>query len=224
MGKRPYKRQQILIDRLQYQLLIFNLLYFFTILLIFSGALFIPLIIELESSTLSVSEQEAVASQFLSLHARVWPALLIAFFLFAIHSVFVSHRIAGPLIRFRNTFKAIAAGDLSGGVMTRKHDYLGNETAILNEMIASLRAKMKDIDAQHRRADTVLGKLKGGFESGSVEDIHPTIEALGVQMQKLREYIDQFRLPVEEVQGEVKPASAVVSGSTSEHTSPVTPR
>jgi hypothetical protein len=28
-------------------------------------------------------------------------------------------------MRFRNTFKAIAAGDLSGRVTLRKHDYLG---------------------------------------------------------------------------------------------------
>lgn len=222
MVKRPYKRRRILINRFQHRLLLINLLYFFTTLLIFSGALFIPLIIQLESSTLSLPEQEAVASQFLSLHGRVWPALLIAFVLFAIHSIFVSHRIAGPLTQFRNTFKAIEAGDLSGRVTIRKNDYLGNETAILNEMIASLRAKVKGIDAQHREARRVLGKLTGGIENGSVEAMHQAIEALGVHMQKLRECIDQFRLPAEEARGEDEPGSAGVSVSTSEPSSSIT--
>lgn len=224
MAKRPYKRRRILIDRFQYQLLLINLLYFFTILLIFSAALFVPLIIQLESTTLSLPEQEVVASQFLSLHARVWPALLLAFLLFAIHSIFVSHRIAGPLMRFRNTFKAIAAGDLSGWVTLRKHDYLGNEADVLNEMIAGLRAKIKDIDAQYREVRTVLGEFRGGIESGSVADTHQKIEALGVQMEKLRECIDQFRMPMEEPRVESETGAAVVSGSTSEQSSPVTHR
>lgn len=222
MAKRPYKRRRILIDRFQYQLLLINLLYFFTILLIFSAALFVPLIIQLESHTLSMAEQEAVASQFLSLHARVWPALLLAFLLFAIHSVFVSHRIAGPLMRFRNTFKAIMAGDLSGRVVLRKHDYLGNEAAVLNDMIAGLHVKIKDIDAQYREVHTVLGELKGGIESGSVEEIHQKIGALDVQMQRLRECIDRFRIPAEEVRGEGELGTAVVSASTLEQSSPVT--
>lgn len=224
MVKRPYERRQILVNRFQHQVLLINLLYFFTIFLIFSAALFIPLIIQLESTSLSVPEQEAVASQFLFLHARVWPALLIAFVSFAIHSVFVSHRITGPLTQFRNIFKAIAAGDLSGRVTIRKHDYLGNETAILNEMIASLRAKVKGIDTQHREVHMVLGKLTGGIENESVEAIHQAIEALGVQMQKLRECIDQFRLPVEEARGEDEPGSVLVSVSTSEQSSSLTSR
>ena len=224
MAKRPYKRRHILIDRFQYQLLLINLLYFFTILVIFSAALFVPLIIQLESSALSLSEQEAVASQFLSLHARVWPALLFAFLLFAIHSIFVSHRIAGPLVRFRNTFKTIAAGDLSGWVTLRKHDYLGNEADVLNEMIVGLRAKIKDIDVQYRGVRTVLGELRGGIEKGSVADTQRRIEALGVQMQKLRECIAQFRMPVEEPRVESETGTAVGSGSTSEQSSPVTHR
>jgi methyl-accepting chemotaxis protein len=224
MAKRPYKRRQILIDRFQYQLLLINLLYFFTILLIFSAALFVPLIIQLDSHTLSLSEQEAVASQFLSLHARVWPALLLAFLLFAIHSIFVSHRIAGPLMRFRNTFKAIAAGDLSGRVTLRKHDYLGHEADALNEMIAGLRRKIKDIDVQHREVRTVLSEINGGIERGSVEGVHHGIGVLGVQMQRLRDCIDQFRLPVEEARGEGEPGTAVVSASTPEQSSPVTHR
>jgi methyl-accepting chemotaxis protein len=222
MAKRPYKRRHILIDRFQYQLLLINLLYFFAILLIFSAALFLPLIIQLESKTLSFSEQEAVATQFLSLHARVWPALLIAFLLFAIHSIFVSHRIAGPLMRFRNTFKAIAAGDLSGRVTLRKHDYLGNEADHLNEMIVGLRTKITGIGTQHREVRAVLSDLKGGIENGSAEDINQTIAALGVQMQKLRECIDQFRMPAEETRGEGEGGTAVASGTTSEQSSRVT--
>lgn len=221
MAKRPYKRRQILIDRFQYQLLLINLLYFFAILMIFSAALFVPLIIQLESTTLSVPEQEAVASQFLSLHARVWPALLITFFLFGIHSVFVSHRIAGPLMRFRNTFKAIAAGDLSGRVILRKHDYLSNEADVLNEMIAGLQAKIKGIETQHREVRAVFSELRRGVEAGSIEGAHQKIEMLGAQMQKLGECVDQFHMPAEETTGERESRAAVASVPASNESSSV---
>ncbi|MFQ5988856.1 MAG: hypothetical protein ACE5K9_02960 [Candidatus Methylomirabilales bacterium] len=222
MAKRSYKRRQILIDRFQYQLLLINLLYFFAILLIFSAALFVPLIIQLESTTLSMPEQEAVASQFLSLHARVWPALLITFLLFAIHSVFVSHRIAGPLMRFRNTFKAIASGDLSGRVILRKHDYLTNEADILNEMVAGLQTKINGIEAQHREVRAVFNEIRGGVEAGSIEGIRQKIEVLSTQMQKLRECIDQFQMPAEKTPGERDSRAAVVPVPASSKSSSVT--
>ena len=197
MAKRPYKRRQILVDRFQYQLVLINLLYILAILLIFSAALFVPLIIQLESST-PLSEQEVVASQFLSLHARVWPALLIAFLLLAIHSIFVSHRIAGPLIRFRNTFKAVAAGDLSVRVTIRKHDYLGSEADILNEMIAGLRTRITDIEKHYEEVCRVVMVLERTIESGSVEDMNQNIDALRVQMDRLGASMEQFQIGPDE--------------------------
>ncbi len=197
MAKRPYKRRQILVDRFQYQRVLINLLYFLGILLIFSAALFVPLIIQLESST-PLSEQEVVASQFLSLHARVWPALLIAFLLLAIHSIFVSHRIAGPLLRFRNTFKAVAAGDLSVRVTIRKHDYLGHDADILNEIIAGLRTRIKDIEKHYEEVCGVVMVLERTIESGSVEDMNQNIDALRVQMDRLGASMEQFQIGPDE--------------------------
>ena len=197
MAKRPYKRRQILIDRFQYRLVLINLLYFLTILLIFSAALFLPLIIQLESST-PLSEQEAVAIQFLALHARVWPALLLAFLLLAIHSIIVSHRIAGPLLRFRNTFRVIGTGDLSVRVTIRKHDYLGNEADILNEMIAGLRTKIKDIEKPYEEACGVVMVLERTIESGSIEDMNQNTDALRVQMGRLGASMEQFQIGPDE--------------------------
>ena len=197
MAKRPYKRRQILVDRFQYRLVLINLLYFLTILLIFSAALFLPLIIQLESST-PLSEQEAVAIQFLALHARVWPALLLAFLLLAIHSIIVSHRIAGPLLRFRNTFRVIGTGDLSVRVTIRKHDYLGNEADILNEMIAGLRTKIKDIEKPYEEACGVVMALERAMESGSIEDMNQNTDALRVQMGRLGASMEQFQIGPDE--------------------------
>ncbi|MGH7274407.1 MAG: hypothetical protein ACREIQ_08125, partial [Nitrospiria bacterium] len=89
MGAPAPKRRRILIESIQYRLLVINLTYFVTILLIFAGALFLPLILQLQSGSLSVLEQGEVAGQFLALHARVWPAMSVVFVLLALHSVLV---------------------------------------------------------------------------------------------------------------------------------------
>ena len=193
MATRPYKRRRILIESYQYRLLFINLLYFCIILLIFAAALFLPLILKLRSGSASVIEQGELAGQFLALHARVWPAMLVVFVLLALHSTFVSHRIAGPLYRFRKVFGAVATGDLSVRANLRKGDYLGKESESLNEMIASLRAKIESIQSHHVETQTVLTALKRSIERGSIEDMQRQLEELHVQMEELKASIRQFR-------------------------------
>ncbi|MGH7404328.1 MAG: hypothetical protein ACREJA_00410 [Candidatus Methylomirabilales bacterium] len=193
MATRPYKRRRILIESYQYRLLFINLLYFCIILLIFAAALFLPLILKLRSGSASVIEQGELAGQFLALHARVWPAMLVVFVLLALHSTFVSHRIAGPLYRFRKVFGAVARGDLSVRATLRKGDYLGKESESLNEMIASLRAKIESIQSHHVEMQTVLTALKQSIEQRSLEHMHRQLEELHVQMEELKASIRQFR-------------------------------
>lgn len=193
MATRPYKRRRILIESYQYRLLFINLLYFCIILLIFAAALFLPLILKLRSGGASVIEQGELAGQFLALHARVWPAMLVVFVLLALHSTFVSHRIAGPLYRFRKVFGAVAGGDLSVRAQLRKGDYLGKESDSLNEMIASLRAKIESIQSHHVETQTVLTALKQSIERGSIEDVQRQLEDLHVRMKELEVSIRQFQ-------------------------------
>ena len=114
--KRSYRRRRIVVDGLQYRLLAINLLYFLVILLILAAFLFTPLVLKLRDGTtlLSAAEQQEVASQFLTLHKRIWPALLITFGLLSVHSILVSHRIAGPLYQFRRILKGLRDGGPHG--------------------------------------------------------------------------------------------------------------
>ena len=203
MGAQTYKRRRILLESLQYRLLVIHLIYFVTILLIFAGALFLPLILQLQSGSLSVLEQGEVAGQFLALHARVWPAMLVVLVLLALHSVLVSHRIAGPLYRFRSIFKAITEGDLSIRANLRKTDYLGKESDSLNEMIAGLRAKLAGIQKHSEEVRAAILALNPSIERGSVKEMHQHIADLQAQTERLGVSIGHFRLhPNQEREGE----------------------
>jgi methyl-accepting chemotaxis protein len=222
MTPRPYKRRRILIDQFQYRLLVINLLYSITFVLIFAAALFFPLVVDLYSGTLSSIEQAEAASQFLSLHARVWPAVFLVFLLLAIHSVFVSHRIAGPLYRFRIIFRAIADGDLVSKATLRKYDYLEKELDALNEMIVSLRSKVKGIEEPYNEARALVMALEGAIESGSIEDTNQHIHGLRLQMERLQASLDQFRIHHDGNADGDKIAIPVASRSPSEDSVPLT--
>jgi len=218
MAMRPYRRRRILIDRFQYRLLVINLLYFCTILLIFATALFLPLILELHSD--SILKQAEAASEFLSLHARVWPALFLVFVLLAFHSIFVSHRIVGPLYRFRTTFQAVAGGDLSVRATLRKHDYLEKESESVNQMIASLQAKVQDIEGPSQEVQARVLALERAIECGAVADMHQSIKELRVHVERLQGAINQFRLAPQEPHEEDDIAIPVASTSTPEDSGP----
>jgi methyl-accepting chemotaxis protein len=60
----------------------------------------------------------------------------------AVVMLFVSHKIAGPLFRFKQTFKELAAGNFSNQVRLRKGDQLIEVASEFNHMIASVRGQI----------------------------------------------------------------------------------
>ncbi|MDA2910009.1 methyl-accepting chemotaxis protein [Nitrospiraceae bacterium AH_259_D15_M11_P09] len=188
-----FKRRRILIDPVQFRLFAVHFLHIVIILVVFAATLFVPLMMQLGSETLSWVEKEEVANQFLALHRRVWPPLIAVFVLLVIHLVVFSHRIVGPLVRFRMIFKAIAEGNLTVRSTIRKHDYLQKEADGIQEMVDSLRTKFKGIEEQSGEVREGVAELKRAVASGSVEDMKRNLKGLEAQMERLKAYVDQFR-------------------------------
>lgn len=61
-------------------------------------------------------------------------------------TLFVSHRIAGPLFRFEQDIKKIATGDLSVRINLRQKDQFSEMAGAFNEMALSIHGKMTAID------------------------------------------------------------------------------
>lgn len=194
---RPYKRRQILVGSVQYWLLAFNLLYFLATLVLFLAALFVPLMAQLERRSVSFAEQRTSAEQFLMLDTRLWPAVGILFMLMVVHSVLISHKVAGPLYRFRSVFKTVAEGNLAVRANLRKGDYLTNEADSLNEMIASVGARISAIRDQYGETDAAFAELRSAVRGGSAEGVRRTLENLGAGMERLQASLDQFRVTPE---------------------------
>ena len=88
--------------------------------------------------------------------------------------LFVSHKIAGPLFRFKQVVKELASGNFTNQVRLRKGDQLQDFADEFNEMLAAVRERIRTVD--HYAAA-----------------VHHDIDGIGefnVDEQKRRQYSD----------------------------------
>jgi methyl-accepting chemotaxis protein len=190
-----FPRKQFFVDTMQYRIIGVSLLYLVATVLVFTGVLFIPLMIELNSDSLASPAVQEAAKRFLYLHARIWPPVMILVGLLIVHNTIVSHRIAGPLFRIRHELKKIGDGNLFVQVKLRKNDYLDKEADSVNSMVSALRGKVQGIEQSQRRASSVLVDLQRAVMRGAADDMSEKIDELNATLEALRDNVDQFQIP-----------------------------
>jgi methyl-accepting chemotaxis protein len=153
MTVKTRRKQYSIVDRsLQYRVLAIILMYSLVIVLFLAVCLFIPDILAMNDQGLSLEMRTAAADKLLTLHSRVWPAIIAVVCVLGIHSVRIFHRLIGPLYRFRWAFSKIGNGDLNFRVKIRKSDYLHREEEALNQMIAGLSEQCESLQQAGLRA------------------------------------------------------------------------
>jgi methyl-accepting chemotaxis protein len=190
-----FPRRRYIVDNLQYRLLLTSLLYVLAVVLVFAGALFLPLMLTLSQTASSAPGVGDAAREFLALHNRVWPPVLALIAMLVIHNVVFSHRIAGPLYRIRAELRKIGDGNLFVHVKLRKNDYLDKEASSVNEMVDSLRSKIRSIETNQKKASAVLVELQRAIMRGSADEMSGQIDELGTILEHLRDSVDQFQVP-----------------------------
>jgi methyl-accepting chemotaxis protein len=79
--------------------------------------------------------------------------LFLVFVCLALHSLIITHRIAGPAFRMEQTLRSMEQGDLSLDVNLRDKDYLENIADAYNRMVRPLR---QDLLQLRDEADRIL--------------------------------------------------------------------
>lgn len=125
--------------RLQLELLLTCLAYVVFLVFVVSAAMFVPLMIQLERPDPTSSANADAATQLLYLHKAYWLPALLAVLAIGLHSISTSHRIAGPLYRFRRVCEAMATGTVPRKVTLRQHDHLVEEMDAVNAMLDTWR-------------------------------------------------------------------------------------
>lgn len=76
----------------------------------------------------------------------------------SVFSLFLSHRIAGPLFRFERSVEEVTRGNLAFRITLRKNDEGKELAGLMNTMITSLSGQIRDMRQQ---ADAAYGELEG---------------------------------------------------------------
>jgi methyl-accepting chemotaxis protein len=154
----------------------------------------------MSNEELSWEIRAAAAEKLLTLHSRVWPAIIAMVCVLGIHSVRIFHRLIGPLYRFRWAFAEIAQGALNFRVKIRKNDYLHRENEALNEMIDALAGQCESMQEAGSRALDSLTALEQGSNNDHGGQ-NPDQELFKQHRQLLEDLVDQvkyFRVSTEE--------------------------
>lgn len=188
-----WRRQRLLIDRLQFRLMAINLLYLATLSLVFATAMFGPHVYTLYSRGASVEDKNQAAETLLLLHGTIWPPLILVALIFLYHSMVYSHRIAGPLYRFRKVFEQVAEGDLRTRAVIRTPDYLHREADALNAMVESLSERVDGIAGCLDEVQVTVWDVRAAFRGGAGELPLAGIERLEARLAAVQELLGGFR-------------------------------
>ncbi|HUV36023.1 MAG TPA: hypothetical protein VMX58_03690 [Patescibacteria group bacterium] len=189
---RIYNRRS-LVDPFQLRIVGVAVCHFMLVILIFVSALFLPIIIELQSGDISSPHVQAAARGFLFLHNRLWAPLLGALVLLVLHNIIVTHRIAGPLYRFRRYLKSVGDGDLSSPIKFRKKDYLKKEAQVASCMVESLRDKVASVERQLEQVSWAWTEMRSALADETGHDLQLKIDAMDDHIEECRAGLEVFK-------------------------------
>jgi len=148
-----------------------NFIFRFSLLVAFGGALTIALLYLLagQSTTVAIVNSRVVVNTTADfilpiLVQTVAIVTILVGFSTAIVTLFISHRIAGPMFRFKKVIQRLGEGDFSSEFNIRSSDQLREIADLMNAMIRTNKLELTKI-----RAQAIL--LKSKLESISEKDV-----------------------------------------------------
>ena len=193
---RTFQRRRILVDKgLQGRLCLAGLLHGGVVLAAMVLGILAPIVLELSAAQPRRYEEQAIV--MLYLHERLPWVLLVGALVVVAASLRQSHRIAGPLVRFKRNLRLLGEGMLPPTLHTRRRDLLKEEVACLNAAVdgvadrvgaiqdaqVEVRAAVADlldasVDPDDRRLQALLRAVRGvDARLAAFTDCDPDAEA-----------------------------------------------
>lgn len=172
---RPYKRKYYFINKklqIKYAFFTVSLLILYTMILL--AAIFAPYVMTLFLD-LPLSQKAEAAEVLLLLHNNIWPGIGLIIVLFGAFSIFITHKLAGPVFVFERMARNIAGGDLTIRVRLRKGDDLLDLSEDLNQMADNLETLLINLDDEYKKLSSYVAELRKELESRNISE-HTIIE------------------------------------------------
>lgn len=161
-----HKRRRYLVDTgLQGRMLLAGLVHGGLVLVALVCGVLAPVVFDLSASPTRRFEEEALI--MLYLHDRMPWIVLLCVAVVSLTSIRQSHRIAGPMVRFKRHLRSLAAGEVPPPLRTRRNDMLKEEVACLNEAVDGIAARIDGVRAAQRAVHGALDRLDGGADDAA---------------------------------------------------------
>jgi len=214
MHKRFLRRRFIVDWKLQGSLCAHGVLNGLLLLVTVSCGIFAPLLWNLgDSSELHRYEEQAIV--MLYLHERFWLLAALCLGIVVLGAIRFSHRIAGPLVRYKRNLRLVAAGKLPPPLRTRRGDYLQEEVACLNGAVVGIATRVEAI----RRAQSAVRREVHAVIERLPRQQTQQLEAMTVALQQLEQAVSEFKVhdPGDElVTDQAEALAPALAGATAE--------
>lgn len=195
----PLKRQQIYVHRIQKTYAIwFGLFLFLYSLIVFGLSFLIPYLLPAVKLLMPypLDERIVAAEQILALGQVFWPAIAVLIVASTVFSIYLTHRLAGPLYRLEQSALELIQGNLSLRIRLRERDELQELAGLLNEALTNLDQSLVEIrDRETSGREAIRRALTELQARPSVN--HAAMEQLELALkegERIHEVCKKFRL------------------------------
>jgi hypothetical protein len=164
------KRKNYFIEKkFQVKYLLLTILMLLTYSLLFIVIIFAPYMLTLYFDY-PLNEQAESARVILLLHGRIWPWIGGVILFFGTVSIFISHKVAGPLFRMKKSLDKVTQGDLSVVIKLRKWDDLKDLAERINLLVEELRTFVTTLRNDYDLLSDYIQELEHKIESKALTE------------------------------------------------------
>jgi hypothetical protein len=152
-----------------------------------AAAIFVPLFQRFDSGVAAPEDMLRLTGEILEIHARYWPVAALAWLSTLVCSWTLYARMRAPLVRFVAVYRALGAGRMPDDVVIRATDYLQDECAALNALLATLRARAEERAAAGQRIAELAAELGERAAASGDARLAALLDALEGELKALRD-------------------------------------
>jgi len=189
------RRRKYIVNRdLQVSLLRNSFLYVLLFVAVIGVVFFVPLLAELTETGSAGERTVQVGNQIRYLYTYFWPAVILAMILIFLHSVRASHKVAGPLYRFKLVLEALKEGEVSSPISIRKGDYLHSEADLINQVLESLRQNLEGLQQSQEQLNQALSEYRRELGQNLSAEEEERVRDLAQKADQLADRLRYFKL------------------------------
>ncbi len=187
-------RRQYFIDKqLQTKYIILTILLLLMYTVLFVVILIFPYIVPLTFDA-PIEEQAEAARMLLTLHESIWPALGAVILIMSSVSIFITHRIAGPVYRFKKVLAEISGGNLDISIKLRDKDDLKDLAEEFNLVISELRGFVKTLQEDYATLSSCISELEDKIRNSQIsnETGQELIKKMRASKENIAQALDKY--------------------------------